>query len=294
MFIEKPIVLSCQRKYPNTSYVLKVYGKYELEAEVSYNNSAFVPIEIMNNEITISNKPIGMTFQVRLRNKKDNDYSEWYYFNKIKINSIYETYTQHSTNPQNPNFYENDFNLFDGISNEVVQKRGINCIYLPKKLQKFDLILGEDVLKKFEDTYMMKMYLASVTGFEGDNDMFGKFGLHVDDVANLEVNQTEFHRATNGIIPVCGDLIYIPNGDYLMELFNFLNEDPFYLLGKCSRYVFQVRKYDYSHEEMDTTVEKLNTLNDYDSTDIISENDLIENNINDLLNRSNPNIFGDR
>lgn len=292
--IEKPIVLSCKRILPTNDYVLTVYGSYEIEAEVSYNNDSFNPISIVDNKITISQKPIGTIFQVRIRSKKDTEYSEWYMFNRITIDSIYDTKIQYSPSPQNPNFYENDFGLFNSLSNEVIQKRGIDCIFLPKKFQKFDLILGEDPLQKFEDTYYMKMYLATVTGFEGDHDMFGRFGLHVDDIATLEINQTEFRKITNNLTPVSGDLIYIPMGNFLMEIISFNDKDPFYILGKRSKFVISVRKYDYSHEELDTTVKDINIFGDYNSTDIESENDELEDDINDLLNLNNPNIFGDK
>ena len=292
--LEKPIILSCIRQIPLTDYVLKVSSRDEVEAEISKNNSEFEPIEVVDKTIFITGLNVGDNFQVRVRAVKDEDFSDWYEFNRIRVIDVHTNYIQQSPKPQNPNFYDNDFALFDSLQNEVVQKRGIDCIYLPQKFQKFDLILGEDVLTKFEKSYRMKMYLRSSTGFEGNGDMFGKFGLSVEDIANLEVNINEFSKTTDGYVPLEGDLIYIEMGDWLMEIFHVEDEDPYFTLGKKSQHIFNTRKYDYSHEELDTDVEMVDRLKEYKSTDIVSENDIIEDDINNILNVNNPNRFGDR
>ena len=292
--LEKPIILSCIRQIPLTNYVLKLSSRDEVEAEISRNNSEFEPIEVVDKTIFVNGLNVGDNFQVRVRAVKDEDFSDWYEFNRIRVIDVHTNYIQQSPKPQNPNFYDNDFALFDSLQNEVVQKRGIDCIYLPQKFRKFDLILGEDVLTKFEKSYRMKMYLRSSTGFEGNGDMFGKFGLSVEDIANLEVNINEFSRATDGYIPLEGDLIYIEMGDWLMEIFHVEDEDPYFTLGKKSQHIFNTRKYDYSHEELDTDVEMVDRLKEYKSTDIVSENDIIEDDINSILNLNNNNEFGDR
>lgn len=294
IILEKPIVLSCLRQLPLTYYIVKVHSKYDIESEISINNKEFEPIEIANNTVFVTGLNVGDSFQLRFRSIEGENFSDWYIFNKIRIDNVNTNYIQQSPNPQNPNFYDNDFALFDSLQNEVVQKRGIDCIYLPQKFQKFDLILGEDVLTKFEKSYRMKMYLRSSTGFEGNGDMFGKFGLSVEDIANLEVNINEFSRTTDGYIPLEGDLIYIEMGKWLMEIFHVQHEDPYFTLGKRSQYIFNTRKYDYSHEDLDTQVEMVDKLKDYKSTDIISENDLIEDDINSILNSNKPNEFGDK
>ena len=292
--LQKPTILSCIRKVPLTSYVVKLASCFTVESEISVNDGEFEPIENANNTIFVLGLNIGDTFQLRLRNVKDEEHSDWYVFNKITIGNEYQNYDYKSPRPDNPNFYNSDFNLYNALNNEVIQKRGIDCIYLPQKFRKFDLLLGEDVLTKFEKSYRMKMYLRSSTGFEGNGDIFGKFGLSVEDIANLEVNIDEFHRVTNGYVPLEGDLIYIEMGDLLMEIFHVEDEDPFFALGKKSEYIFNTRKYDYSHENMDTDVENIDKVETFKSTDIKSENDLIEDDINEYLNLNKPNEFGDR
>lgn len=294
MLLPKPTIISCIRLVPSSNYRLKVLTNYSYEAEIKVNENDFEPLQTIGSDILVNNLNVGDTFQVRLRNVDGDNYSDWYVFNEIFIDSLYSNYTQFSPKPDNPNFYDNDFDLYNALNNEVIQKKGIDCIYLPKKFQKFDLILGEDVLTKFEDSYKMKMYLRSATGFDGSGDMFGKFGLSVEDIANLEVNISEFHRVTNDTVPVEGDLIYIIMGNFLMEIFHVEDEDPYFTLGKTSEYIFSTRKYDYSHEQMETDIEDIDKVKEFISTDIESENDLIEDDINDILNIANPNEFGNR
>lgn len=202
--------------------------------------------------------------------------------------------TMFKTNkPHNPNFNNNEFNLYDTLQNEVVQKRGIDVVYLPKQFQKVDLILGEDVLSKFDDNFGMKMYLTNFSEFGGESSVFGHFGLAVSDQATFEVNINEFFRETNHI-PVEGDLIFVPVGNWVMEIFAVKKHDPFFAMGQVSKYTFETRKYEYSNEEMDTGIDSLDDLNELQSTDIESENDILDTDSDDILNSAEPNIFGDK
>ncbi len=196
--------------------------------------------------------------------------------------------------PHNFNFRTADFNLYNSLQNEIINMRGIEVVYLPKIEQKVDLILGEDVLAKFNDTYPMIMYLTSFSEFGGQGDMFGHFGLTITDQATFEINIDEFESITDSLVPVEGDLIYVPAGNWLMEIFHSDKDDPFMHMGKPTKYTFQTRMHDYSHEELDTDINEIDSLNELDTSDIESENDEIDTEITGILNSSQPNIFGDK
>lgn len=199
-----------------------------------------------------------------------------------------------ATTPLNVNFYDTDFDLHAHLLNECVKAKGIDTIYLPREYQKVDLILGEDVLSKFTTKFPMKLYLANFSGFEGEGSLFGQFGLHVTEQVNFEIDIAEFNTITNNYHPIEQDLIYVPMGEWILELFFVGKNDPYYHLGKDVKYIFQTRRFEYSHEEMDTDIAELDSLNNLSSTDIESENDAIEDDINDILNTTKPNYFGDR
>jgi hypothetical protein len=196
--------------------------------------------------------------------------------------------------PHNFNFYDEDFNLYNDCQNEIINMRGIEVVYLPRQDQKADLILGEDPLSKFNETYSMIMYLANFSEFGGQGDLFGNFGITITDQANFEINMGEFGYIADGLVPVEGDLIYVPMGNWLMEIFHVEKDDPFFHMGKPSKYIFLTRMADYSHEELDTGIEKVDSLNSRDGTDIDSENDEIDDELDGILNLSEPNIFGDK
>jgi hypothetical protein len=196
--------------------------------------------------------------------------------------------------PHNFNFFNNEFNLYDSLQNEVINMRGIEVYYLPKIYQNVDLILGEDPISKFRLSYPVIMWLASFSEFGGDGSVFGHFGLHVTDQATFEVNINEFHSKTDGLQPIEGDLIYVPMGQWLMEVFHWKQHDPFYHMGKQSKYIFETRRYEYSNETMETGIDEIDILENKQSTDVDSENTDIDNEINDILNSSEPTIFGDK
>lgn len=198
------------------------------------------------------------------------------------------------TKPLNVNFYKSDFNLFKHLLNESIKAKGVEVIYLPREYQKVDLIFGEDVISRFGETFTIKMYLTSFSDFEGDGSAFGQFGLTVNDQLTFEIDIDEFNVRTMNYHPQEQDLLYIPVGEWILEIFNVSKKDPFYHLGKKSKYLLQARRFEYSHEEMNTDIEQMDDLNNLDTTDIESENDLIEDDINDILNTSKPNKFGDR
>ena len=94
--------------------------------------------------------------------------------------------------------------------------------------------------------------------------------------------------------PLEGDLVYVPMGEMIFEIFNVASKDPFYYMGKHSKYILNMRKFEYSNEEMNTGIDELDVLDDLQSTDKISENDTMEDEIDDILNSTAPSLFGDK
>jgi len=194
----------------------------------------------------------------------------------------------------NFNFHTKEFDFFNKLQEEVVKQRGIKVTFLPRTAQKSDLILGEDTLSRFEDNFEMLMYLTSHSEFEGDGSIFGQFGLHVTDQSTFEIPISSFETKTGQLIPLEGDLIFVPMGDLIFEIFNVATKDPFYYMGKTSKYILNMRKFEYSSEEMETGIEELDVLDDLQSTDVVSENDTVEDEIDDILDSTEPSIFGDK
>jgi hypothetical protein len=154
--------------------------------------------------------------------------------------------------------------LVEDLIIESIKIYGIDVCYLPRTVVKEDMLFGEDVLSKFENHYMIEMYIKSVDGFSGDGDFLSKFGLEIRDEMVLSVSQRRFHEEivannttkvndTPGIDrPAEGDLIYFPLNNKFFEVKFVEHEAVFYQLGELQTYDLTLELFEYSHERFDT------------------------------------------
>jgi len=163
-------------------------------------------------------------------------------------------------------------NLINGFVKESIQMLGKTYHYLPRDVQIADLILGEDILSSFTLAIPIEMYLTDTMGFQGDREMFSKFGLEVRnsyklvvsmDRWNAEVKSQFDDTSVNGeatfdkinyIRPHEGDLIYDPITKFLMEI-KFVDHDvEFFALEKNYQYYLTCEAFQYQNEKIDTGV----------------------------------------
>tara|TARA_B110000444_G_C18826640_1_gene590722 strand:+ start:859 stop:1998 length:1140 start_codon:yes stop_codon:yes gene_type:complete len=155
-------------------------------------------------------------------------------------------------------------NLIEDLVVESLRMYGHNCYYLPRKIVNEDTILGDAADSKFEDAYEVEMYLEGVEGFEGEGDLYSKFGVEVRDTATFILSRRSWERFVSldanlatGLRPNEGDLIYFPLSKSVFEIKFVEHENPFYQLGKL--YVFKLTcdLFEYSGEDFDTNIEAL-------------------------------------
>lgn len=163
-------------------------------------------------------------------------------------------------------------NLINGFVKESIQMLGKTYHYLPRDVQIADLILGEDILSSFTLAIPIEMYLTDTMGFQGDREMFSKFGLEVRNSYKLVVSKdrwdvevkTQFDNATgngeatfdktNYLRPHEGDLIYDPITKFLMEI-KFVDHDvEFFALEKNYQYYLTCEAFQYQNEAINTGV----------------------------------------
>lgn len=149
--------------------------------------------------------------------------------------------------------------LLDDLVVESIQQYGLDCVYLPRTLQKEDLILGEDTLSKFTSYYEMEMYIAVFDRFGGQGDFMQKFGIQVDDTATIIVSTTVFHDAVNGALsrPREGDLLYFPIKNVIFEITFLENEPTFYQLGKQYMFELKCRMFSYTNQAVDVGIPEI-------------------------------------
>ena len=158
-------------------------------------------------------------------------------------------------------------NLFEDIVIEALQIYGIDTMYIPRKIIKKDLILNEDLLSEFNNTYPIEMYLENVDGFEGDGDFLSQFGLEIRDQITLIVSRLRWNQFVgrfgyekNTARPIAGDLIYLPLTKNLFEI-KFVEPDkPFYQIGYVPTFKLICELFEYESQDLDTGIEGVDDI----------------------------------
>ena len=171
----------------------------------------------------------------------------------------------------------NEQRLVEDLIIESLKIYGHDTYYLPRTLVNKDTIFDEDELSKFTQAYPIEMYLDNVNGYEGQGDIFTRFGLEVRDQATFVMakrrwedmvltSQGTFTQTTR---PSEGDLIYFEKTKSLFEIKYVDFQNPFYQLNQI--YVFRLtcELFEYSSEDLDTGIATIDTIETTYSTDML-------------------------
>lgn len=152
--------------------------------------------------------------------------------------------------------------LIDQLGEEIIQTMGENVLYLPYERDESDDddIFGEDAQFRYERPYHIEMYLESVDGFEGEGDLFAKFGVQLRDSATLVVNKRRFFEETGTKRPLENDLIYVPVTDSLFKITYVNDQEPFFQMGKNYIYKITVEQFIHSNETFNTGNPRLDSI----------------------------------
>ena len=157
-------------------------------------------------------------------------------------------------------------NLVEDLVVESLRMYGHNCFYLPRTIVNENTILGEAANSTFDDAYEVEMYIEGTEGFEGEGDLYAKFGVEVRDSATFVISRRTWERFVSldvnlatGLRPNEGDLIYFPLSKSLFEIKFVEHENPFYQLGKLFVFKMSCDLFEYSGEKFDTEIDVLDT-----------------------------------
>jgi len=149
--------------------------------------------------------------------------------------------------------------LYEDLIIEAMQIYGHDVYYLPRTLVNKDQLFGEDALSKFDDAYLIEMYMDTQEGYEGEKELVSRFGLEIRD-------ETTFTVSNNNLItslrPNEGDWIYFSNGPRLFEISFVDKDDPFYQVDNLPVYKLYARTVEYSDERLDTGIADIDALED--------------------------------
>ena len=152
-------------------------------------------------------------------------------------------------------------NLYEDLITESLKIFGQDAYYLPRTLVNRDEIFGESASSKFDDAYMIETYIENTDGFEGDGDLYSKFGLEIRDEATFIISRRQWQRFigthysnTTYPKPDEGDLLYLPLSNSFFEIKFVEEEQPFYQLSNLPVYKMNCALFEYNDENMDTGV----------------------------------------
>src|SRR6056300_847834 len=166
--------------------------------------------------------------------------------------------------------------LHEDLIIEGLKIYGFDCYYLPRTLVNRDLILGEDTLSKFDDSYLLEMYMETTEGFAGQQELINKFGLEIREDTTFMISKRRFNEKVDSLHnliadgrPNEGDIIYMPLMNSFFEILFVEDQEPFFQLGQLPVYKLRVTRWEYSSERLDTgitDIDKAETTYSLDQT----------------------------
>jgi len=157
-------------------------------------------------------------------------------------------------------------NLYEDLIIESLGIYGQDVYYIPRTIVNRDSILNEDPASTFDDAFLMEMYIENTEGFEGEGDLYSKFGLQIKDTATFIVSRRRwddrvgpFSSQVENPKPMEGDLVFLPMTNSFFEI-NFVeDEQPFYQLSNLPVYKLECSLFEYNDEDFETGVESIDT-----------------------------------
>jgi hypothetical protein len=151
--------------------------------------------------------------------------------------------------------------LYEDIVIESLKMFGQDIYYLPRDIVNEDRILGEDVPSRFNSAYKVEMYIENIEGFDGEGDLFTKFGVEIRDQATFVISKRRWNHTVKrldneiqAVRPHEGDLLYVPFSKKIFEIMFVEHEQPFYQLKNLPTFKLRCELFDYNDEDFDTSV----------------------------------------
>lgn len=90
-----------------------------------------------------------------------------------------------ATNPFFRHNVRSEQHLYEDLIIEAIQMYGSDVYYIPREVVHRDMIFDDSILSRFKHAYKVETYIESIEGFEGDGDLFQKFGVEIRDAVSL-------------------------------------------------------------------------------------------------------------
>jgi len=171
--------------------------------------------------------------------------------------------------PTNPYFKQgvrSEQTVYEDIIIEALKMYGQDVYYLPREIINKDSVFLDDVPSRFGSAYKVEMYIENTEAFDGEGDLFTKFGIELRDQANFVVSRKRWKQlvgnrlAENNFRPREGDLIYLTLSQSIFEIRRVETETPFFQLNQLPTFRMQCELFEYSDEDMDTGIVDIDVI----------------------------------
>ena len=171
------------------------------------------------------------------------------------------------------NFYfsekvRSEIDLYEDLVIESLKIYGQDVYYLPRTLVNEDTLLGGDPTSQFASANKIEMYIENIEGFDGEGDLFTRFGVEIRDEVTLVVAkrrfETQVRRMNNTGIsldrPAEGDLVFIPLTKKMFEIQHVEHEQPFYQIENLPVFKLRCTLFEYTGEDLDTSIDDIQSI----------------------------------
>jgi len=165
-----------------------------------------------------------------------------------------------ATNPYFKQGVRSEQTLYEDITIEALKMYGQDVYYLPREIVNKDRVFLDDVPSRFGSAYKVEMYIENTEAFDGEGDLFTKFGIELRDQANFIVSRKRWKQLIGSRLdsqnfrPREGDLIYLTLSDSLFQIQKVETETPFYQLSNLPTFRMTCELFEYNDEDFDTDI----------------------------------------
>ena len=159
--------------------------------------------------------------------------------------------------------------LYEDLVIESLKFYGMDVYYIPREVIGRDTLFNEQDLSRFDYAYKVEMYVENIEGFDGEGDLFTKFGVEIRDACTFVLAR----RRWNQVIwqeqggdrdkyyrPREGDVIHLPLSNSTFEIQFVEDENPFYQLGQLPTFRMRCELFEYSDEDFDTGIGQIDDI----------------------------------
>ena len=171
-----------------------------------------------------------------------------------------------ATNPYLSQKVRAEQSLYEDLIVESIKFYGQDVYYLPREIVEREEIFLDAIQSQFSDAYKIEVYIENTDGFDGEGDIFTKFGIELRDQATFVVARRRWQQLVGDYLedkqfrPREGDVIFLPMSESLFEVKKVETESPFYQLSQLPLFRIQAELFEFSDEDFDTGIDAIDIV----------------------------------